>query len=61
MPSDLPANNPSRLIEELKRQLDTPRVYEILAREGHSQVDITFRVSRRATVRGPRFTITEIA
>lgn len=60
MPSDLPPNNPDRLIEELKRQLDHPDVRQMLHDHGDARIDITFRISRRATVKGPQFTVVRL-
>ncbi len=58
--SDLPANNPSRLIEQLKRQLDEPAVHQMLHDHADQRVDITFRVTRRGAVKGPVFTIVRL-
>lgn len=52
---DLPGNNPAALIDELKRQLDSPAVHAFLHDHGDGAIDITFRTSRRRIIAGPRF------
>ncbi len=59
--SELPANNPTRLIDELKRQLDKPEVHEFLRLHGHERVDVVFRIARRQAVVGPQLTLTKLA
>ncbi len=55
--SQLPGNNPTKLIEELKRQLDLPWVHDMLRLHSEDAMDVIFRVSRRQAVAGPKIVL----
>lgn len=58
--SSLPANNPTKIIEQLQRQLDTPFVRDFLKANSGDTLDIVFRISRRQVVSGPKLTVSKL-
>ncbi len=53
----MPGNNPTKIIDALKRQLDAPYVHDMLRLHSEDTMDVIFRISRRQAVSGPKITL----